>query len=382
MNNISILVGLKNNLEYTQYFYSTTRELYPEVEICFVSFGSTDGTHEWLDSLKDPFLKYYYSEESKTFSDTFNKATQLATKEYVAYLHNDIVLAPGFLENLQKHIGTNVVVSYTTIEPPIFAGHERPGKIIKGFGDSLETFNREDFIEFVKTAQQEYSNQTEKGITFFMCLHRHTLLNMGGMDNLFSPMFCEDDDLILRLKLKGMKMVTSLDAICYHFVSKTSRFSEEYKRNTNIIEYNSNRNYVRKWNSRTSEIKYDVGFVVKNCTDKILYLLEPWCDTFYLEKDLSPLKESYIQIEQKNTRYNLVEKIKDFSEIKQNDILVEFDTKNFSEYSFNIIQQLTEIIKQSGSVGSFEVDIFNIYIKRMQEVQDRNIICKNSSYLY
>ena len=59
--NISLLVGLKNNLDYNKHFYSTTRELYPEVEICFVSYGSTDGTHEWLNSLNDKnssFIKY------------------------------------------------------------------------------------------------------------------------------------------------------------------------------------------------------------------------------------------------------------------------------------------------------------------------------------
>jgi hypothetical protein len=48
-NNISLLVGLKNNLDYNKHFYKTTRELYPDVEICFVSYGSTDGTNEWLD---------------------------------------------------------------------------------------------------------------------------------------------------------------------------------------------------------------------------------------------------------------------------------------------------------------------------------------------
>jgi hypothetical protein len=61
MNNISLLVGLKNNLNYNKHFYSTTRELYPEVEICFVSYGSTDGTHEWLDSLQDNNVKYFHS---------------------------------------------------------------------------------------------------------------------------------------------------------------------------------------------------------------------------------------------------------------------------------------------------------------------------------
>ena len=50
-NNISLLVGLKNNLDYNKHFYDTTRELYPNVELCFVSYGSTDGTHEWLETL-------------------------------------------------------------------------------------------------------------------------------------------------------------------------------------------------------------------------------------------------------------------------------------------------------------------------------------------
>jgi hypothetical protein len=29
----------------------TTRKLYPKVEICFASYGSTDGTNEWLTSV-------------------------------------------------------------------------------------------------------------------------------------------------------------------------------------------------------------------------------------------------------------------------------------------------------------------------------------------
>ena len=89
---ISLVIGLKNNLDYTQNFYNTTRELYPEVQICFVSYGSTDGTNEWLRSLKDKNVNYSISPDNKTFSDTYNKGREIATKEYVAFLHNDMVL--------------------------------------------------------------------------------------------------------------------------------------------------------------------------------------------------------------------------------------------------------------------------------------------------
>jgi GT2 family glycosyltransferase len=249
-NNISLLVGLKNNLDYNKHFYETTRELYPDVELCFVSYASTDGTNEWLDTLTDNNLNYFYSTESKTFSDTFNKAAELATKDYVAYLHNDIVLAPGFLENLEKHVSDNNVVAYTTIEPPIFSDHERPGKIIHDLGDSLETFDKDALYEFVKTKQLKYLDKIEPGITFFMCMPRVKLLELGGMDNLFNPMFCEDDDLIRRWEMLGMNCFTALDSICYHFVSKTSRFSEEYQHRTKQIENNSIKNFIRKWGSR------------------------------------------------------------------------------------------------------------------------------------
>ena len=230
--NISLLIGLKNNLDYNKHFYATTRELYPEVELCFVSYGSTDGTHEWLETLADNNLKYFYSAEEKTFADTFNKAADLATKDYVAYLHNDIVLAPGFIENLEKHVSMTNVVSYTTIEPPIFAGHERPGKLIHDLGTELETFDKGALYAYAETQKSKYTNKTEPGITFFMCMPRIKLLEIGGLDNLFNPMFCEDDDLIRRWALLGMNCFTALDAICYHFVSKTSRFSEEYQNRT------------------------------------------------------------------------------------------------------------------------------------------------------
>jgi len=374
MDKISLLVGLKNNLEYNKHFYKTTRELYPEIEICFVSYGSTDGTHEWLDSLNDKNVKYFYSTENKTFSDTFNKATELATKDYVAYLHNDIVLAPGFIENLEKHIGENTVVSYTTIEPPIFAGHERPGKIIQDFGTSLESFEKHNLFEFVSYKQQEYENQTESGITFFMCLSREVLLSMGGLDNLYNPMFCEDDDLILRLKLKQMNLITSLDSICYHFVSKTSRFSEDYQNKTQQIERNSNRNFIRKWGSRNPSIKYNIAYVVHNCQLPALETLELFCDRIYVTENFNIGRMwDYVELEQENTSFDLSKRvltIENNDPVAENDIVVEFDLLKFNPESFNILQQLPDIIKENGEPGSFELDIFKITINSMPEYQN------------
>lgn len=368
-NNISLIVGLKNNLNYSKFFYKTTRQLYPKVEICFVSYGSTDGTHEWLDSLNDPYVKYYYSKENKTFSDTYNKTLEISTKEYVIYLHNDIILTPNFIENLQKHFNKNNAVSYTTIEPPIFSSHERPGKIIKDFGLNIDSLLIEDLYKFSYEKSQENKNKTEEGITFFMGCPKDVLLKIGGMDNLFNPMFCEDDDLIRRLKLLGLKCFTSLDSICYHFVSKTSRFSNEFKNKSNEIELNSNKNFIRKWGDKSEVPKYDIGFIIKNCRPNFLSFLEIFCSNIYTDMDPT----EYIKIEQPHTKYSLKDKIKNINDPHQNDILVYIDGLKITDYTLNIILKLPLIIKDSGDIGEFEVDNLKIKINSMKEYQNELI---------
>ena len=371
--NISLLIGLLNNLEYNKHFYATTRALYPDIELCFVSYGSIDGTHEWLDSLADDNVKYYYSEERKTFSDTFNKATELASNEYVAYLHNDIVLAPGFIENLQPHLNLNTVVSYTTIEPPIFAGHERPGKIIHDLGTSLDSFDILALYEYVADQQIKYQNKTEPGITFFMCLSREKLLSIGGMDNLFNPMFCEDDDLIQRLNLIGMNCITALDVICYHFVSKTSRFSLDYQEKTKQIEHNSNRNFVRKWGFRKSihNKTYDIGFSIKNCNLELLELLEPWCSNILIDDEMQVLTTHYIDKEQKNTSFDLTERILSTPfQTLDNEIIVEMDRLSFTQQEWLYLNQLSDMIHETNEIGIFQLGGLKISINQMNEYQN------------
>jgi GT2 family glycosyltransferase len=380
--NISLILGLKNNLDYTKHFYNTTRQLYPDIEICFASYNSTDGTNEWLDSLNDENIKYFHSPETKTFSDTFNKAADLSTKDYVMFMHNDIVIAPNFLENIEKHLNENSVVSYTTIEPPIFAGHERPGKIIKDFGTDITTFQLNEMYKFVDIQREVYRDKTESGITFFMCMSKDKYLGMGGLHNIFSPMFCEDDDLILRWKLLGLNLFTSLDAICYHFVSKTSRFSEEYQNRTQQIEQYSNKNFIRKWGFRNSihNKKYNKAFIIQDCSLQGLELLEPWCDRIYVNND--NVINEYINSESKNTSFDLTKRVLNINKNEaygENDIIVEFNIQHFNQNSFNIIQNLSDIISESGMVGQFELDCFNITIHQLIDYSNELIYLSDNN---
>ena len=79
---------------------------------------------------------------------------------------------------------------------------------------------------------------------------------------------------------------------------------------------------------------YDFGFVVKNCNDELLKLLEPWCSTIYVDT----YAEDYINRETPNTLYDLSKRIYSIDDNIQNDIEVRFDGNKFTQNSFNIIQ--------------------------------------------
>jgi GT2 family glycosyltransferase len=299
----------------------------------------------------------------------------MATKEYIVFVHNDIVLAPGFIENLEKYCNPDTVISYTTIEPPIFAGHERPGKIIKDFSADLETFNINGFYQFAAETVEKYKDKIEPGVVFFMCMPKDKYLEIGGLDNLYNPMFCEDDDLILRWKLAELNIITSLDAITYHFVSKTSRFSEEYQQHTQQIELQSNRNFIRKWGNKDFKTKYDIGYIIRNCNIQLIPTLELFASTIYVDC----LYQDYINAEQPNTKFDLNKRIKNINESKTNQILIEFDATQLNQNNFQLLQQLPQIILESEGLGIFELDIFKIDISGRDRLE-KYLIEINSPY--
>jgi hypothetical protein len=381
MNNISLLVALKNNLEYTQAFYTTTRHLYPNTEICFVSYDSTDGTNEWLEnlSLSDFNVKIFYiNDKSKSFADTYNKAAKIATKQYIVFLHNDIILYSGFLENLSKHFATNNIVSYTTIEHSLFGYHSRPGKIICDCGDSLTTFNITKFEQFAKATIEKNKDKIESGITFFMALPRKLFLDIDGFDNLFSPFFREDDDLIKRLQMvENINYFTCSDALCYHFISRTSRFSEEYKNNSSKIENKSIINYIRKWGSITENYTYDISIIAKNCSLECLSFLEPFAQNIFIDNpDAKKLINEYIDQEQQNTKIILKNKLhSDINYLQSNQTtnIITINCDKVDQEDIENIKNIQIIIHQINKIGLYKINNLLFKINNLSTTEKQKI---------
>ena len=253
-------------------------------------------------------------DDSLTMGNNYNRAVERATGEKIILLHNDMILKPGFVEEMDRHIIKNRITTYTRVEPPIYTDIY-PGKLLLDCGSNLETFNKKKFEE-VKIEESLVDGGTQ---LFFGCYKEDYI----GIDGDTYKIFCEDDDFHLRCTIAGFERKVS-SASVYHFVSKTSRTTDDYKE----VESLSNRAFVKKWGFRHSQYNkcYKKSYKTINSNPQLEDILEPW-----------------------------------FNEGE--DVIVEIDGNTFNEYDYKIIQNLNDIIAENDDIGEFELGNLKISIK-------------------
>ena len=384
---ISFIQPSRNNLKYLKWSYDSIRKNQGEheVEICVADDASSDGTWEWcIDRMiHDPSFKAIRNEGPERLGHTIlydRLVNEVATKDIAMIYHADMYLCPEALDAIEEEIKPGIIVSLTRIEPPLHP--DGPEKILRDFGVEPEEFNEKGLLDFLSSRVP--NNDTTEGIFAPWAFYRKDFQDIGGHDPLYAPQSKEDSDIFNRFQLNGVKFVQTWHGCVYHMTCRGSRRNTKdkavniYQDSPEWLAQNkrSTRNFIRKWGHFVKHDplmkpiippKYDIGFIVKNSQDvQLIEALEPWCTTIYVDAS----RENYIELEQKNTLYNLSEKVLPYGNEKINEILINIDGKLFNQEDFKIIQQLSEIIKDSGQVGEFELGNLFITIIEMNEYQD------------
>ena len=365
---ITFVLAVFNKLDLTKDCYTRLRSVYPDAPLVISSGGSSDGTKEWLESLDDEYLSFIHDDDKLTFSENYNAGIKLVDTEKLVLIHNDMVIGKHFLENLSELLDNNpnTLLSYTTIEPPIFKGHRRPGKVLIDLGDGFHNFNQNLFNELVE--QMKDNKNLYDGAVFFMSGFKKMFDEVGGFDGFsFVPAFCEDDDFLIRAKLKGYELKTTECAVTYHFVSQTSRFSEDFKKDRVLYEVSSNRNFVRKWGipiSAFNTTRYweENDFTYKTFTMGLttnnknrLYEVEPFFDKI----NVNEVPDDYIKNEQPRTRYDLRSK---FILTDVVDVMV-YETEPFTNDDIYVLNTLRLSIPYY-EVGEYQIGNMMIEIRK------------------
>ena len=291
------------------------------------------------------------------------------------------------LDEIEKYIGTKKIVSLTRIEPPLHP--DGPEKVLSDWGTEPELFNEEFFLRWFKDGgyRPKYNKPTN-GIFAPWAFMKADFQEIGGHDPLYAPQSKEDSDIFNRFLLNNYQFIQLWEAAVYHMTCRGSRFNPTLTtpgKNSNEWEaqnMRSTRNFIRKWGHFVKHDplmkpvippKYDIGFIVENCGLPHLEVLEPWCSTIYIKDDMQLIVPDYIKKEQPNTKFDLQERIKPYDNEKQNNILVSFDASKLTNQNFQLLTQLPEIIKDSGEIGTFNLDIFTVDIVHMIEYQNNLI---------
>jgi GT2 family glycosyltransferase len=378
--NISLVLAVKNGIEMTKQAYHFFRLQYPDIFISISSGGSTDDTAKWLSSLSDNKLVYSHTDEPICFGANYNKAIFQSPTEKVVLIHNDMIPGPMFLEEINKYITQDNIVTYTTIEPPIFPGHDRPGKITKDFGRDFASIDHSSFQAFVKQILGQ-PEEIYDGASFFMGGYKSSFEEIGGFDEKhFIPVFREDDDILLRFKLQGKSLITYNRALVYHLVSKTIRFSKDFSANTSAIEEASDLNFTRKWNmplhtlrsieywKKNIQLKFfDISYEIKNANEEILKFLEPLATSIYSDYVLS---EQTIASIQKTSTFDISSKLHSINTIKNDPITVIFDALKINQEDINYITHMPIVLSNINTLGKYELGNLLINIQSLTPKQN------------
>jgi hypothetical protein len=255
--------------------------------------------------------------------------------------HADMMLGKNADLKAFEQLKSKTVVCSTRIEPPI---HPNAGEKIQiDFGMWPEEFKKDEFNKYVDESLN--NNKTTEGIFAPWMMYKSEYLDiLGGHDPILHS--CrEDSDLFNRMLLAGFNFVQPWNSLVYHLTGRgAGSFDGDPERHKKWQEdmNNSTLAFIKKWGTNIQH-------------------------TPLMKPIVSPVYKKSVKINNPNSQLEQV--LKPWFN-KGNDIIVEVDGNTFTQQDFIIIQQLNDIIKESGETGSFELGNLKITINSMNEYQN------------
>lgn len=379
MKKITFCIPSKTNLRYLKTAIPSIRKNAYRKDHDIIVFvdSDEDGTIDWLQENAESYGVMYYvnpnlGESLYGIGKAYDYCIEMATTDIVMIFHADMMLGKDADFHAIKHLKPKSVVCSTRIEPPL---HPNGGeKILENFGMYPEEFEESEFDTYVDGLIVENKDKTTEGIFAPWMVYKVDIQSIGGHDPIMHS--CrEDSDLFNRFVLNEYNLIQSWDSLVYHLTGRGAGSfdgdSERHNRWKHDMN-NSTKEFIRKWGSGVKHdslmkpiipSKYDIQFNVKNGNAQVLNILEPWCSRIVMDIDDDVIKK-YIELEQPNTQFDLSDRINTGVD---SDIEISFDANRLTQYSYNLITELSTILDSSEiEVGEFELDIFNVKVNRIQ----------------
>jgi len=237
---VSIIILTCNELEYTkQCVESILAHTQHPYELIFVDNGSGDDSPAYLAGL--PNARVIRNETNLGFPKGCNQGLAVARGDYVLLLNNDTIVTPGWLSRL-------VVVAESDprigLVGPVSNCVSGPQQVEASYQTAAEMQEAA-----AKLAQEHRGTlvEVERLVGFCLLIKREVLDKVGALDERYGLGLFEDDDLCLRARQVGYRLVYAPEVFIHHFGSRT--FAGLGIDGAQALE-SSKRQFEQKWGLR------------------------------------------------------------------------------------------------------------------------------------
>ena len=230
----SIIVPTLNNLNYLKILISSIeKNSIFEHEIIVHVNQNLDDTIEFLKTKR---IKYTYSESNIGLCSAVNKATKLASTQYILYTHDDMYFLPSWdsiLKNEIELLNTKFFyLSGTMIQ-------QKGADLTLDAGNDYKNFNEKYLLNNYK----KINITNHQGSHWAPHLiHRDVWNLVNGFSEEFNPGDGSDSDLNMKLWKCGVRIFKGLNNFkVYHFGSISLRKKKDLNKN------NGTKTFLKKW---------------------------------------------------------------------------------------------------------------------------------------
>ena len=211
---VSVVIPIFGNIRFTMNCLNSIMEHPPEVafEIIVIDDCSLDESVKVLGQIKG--ISICSNQINQGFIKSCNAGALTSKGEYICFLNNDTLVTKGWLDSLYRTFqdlpGTGFVGS-KLIYPN--GKLQEAGGIIWRDG-SAWNFGRNqnaDLPIFNYAREVDYCSGAS------VMVPRKIFNDLGGFDELYSPAYCEDSDLALKIRRNGFRVIYQPLSVVIHF---------------------------------------------------------------------------------------------------------------------------------------------------------------------
>lgn len=245
---VSIIVLTYNNLALNKQCIQSilNKTAYPRYELIIVDNLSTDGTREYLQTLKEkaiPNTKIILNDDNKGFAGGNNVGIRAADGDYILLLNNDTIVTRGWITALTKHMENNPKLGMCG---PVTNSIGNEAKIRVNYS-ALEEIDRFAEQYTWEHLGQEWKNPDRLAL-FCTLIKREIIDTCGFLDESYKVGMFEDDDYSEAVKRAGYSLTIAEDAFIHH--EHRASFNKLQDAQLKKI-FDLNRNtFEKKWNTK------------------------------------------------------------------------------------------------------------------------------------